>query len=87
MPRRSRAELATPHLVDDDYSIEAPPAPAPPHLSPATQAWWGAFGADQYACPQGEQRHIGVGRELFEPTEFPVGELGRVGFAAGLFLR
>jgi P27 family predicted phage terminase small subunit len=40
MPRRSKAELATPHLVDDDYSIEAPPAPPPPHLSEATKAWW-----------------------------------------------
>jgi P27 family predicted phage terminase small subunit len=41
MPRKSRNELATPfHLVDADYSIEAPPPPPPSHLSAATQAWW-----------------------------------------------
>jgi P27 family predicted phage terminase small subunit len=35
MPRRSRAELATPqiHLVE--------PPGAPEHLSPAMKAWWG----------------------------------------------
>jgi P27 family predicted phage terminase small subunit len=40
MPRRSRAELATPHLVDIDYQPEPPPPPPPSHLSAVTQAWW-----------------------------------------------
>ena len=38
MPRRSRAELNSPHLVDADYEVEAPPPPS--HLSEATKAWW-----------------------------------------------
>ena len=40
MPRKSRAELSIPHLVGDDYEIEAPPPPPPVHLSEATKAWW-----------------------------------------------
>ena len=40
MPRRSRAELNTPHLVDADYEVEAPPPPPPSHLSEDTKVWW-----------------------------------------------
>ena len=40
MPRKSRAELATPYLVDADYQVEAPPPPPPNHLSEATKARW-----------------------------------------------
>jgi P27 family predicted phage terminase small subunit len=40
MPRRSRAELTTPHLVDVDYQPEPAPPPPPAHLSEATKAWW-----------------------------------------------
>src|SRR5262249_23591306 len=40
-----------------------------------------AFGADYYARPQSQQRHVGIGCELLEPAEFLVGELGGVSLA------
>jgi hypothetical protein len=65
------AELSGQGLLSDDCDATAVEA---------------AFGANQYARPQGEQRDTGVGRELFEPAEFTVRELGRVTLAALVLL-
>jgi P27 family predicted phage terminase small subunit len=51
MPRRSRAELNTPHLVDADYEIEAPPPPPPDHLSASAKAWWNEVCAEYVLRP------------------------------------
>jgi P27 family predicted phage terminase small subunit len=51
MPRRSRAELNTPHLVDTDFEVEAPPPPPPNHLSEATKAWWNEICAEYILRP------------------------------------
>jgi P27 family predicted phage terminase small subunit len=40
MPRKSKAELESPRLVDDDFVVEGPLPPPPAHLSAAAQAWW-----------------------------------------------
>jgi P27 family predicted phage terminase small subunit len=51
MPRKSKAELGTPHLVDADYATESPPPPPPNHLSDAAKAWWNEICAEYVLRP------------------------------------